>query len=793
MMLFQILKKDLMKRKGVNLILFLFITLATVFLASSVNNIFVVNSAIDYYMDYANVPDLNILTNSEAEKENIDQFLNEQMQDGTIVDYGYNYMYIVSEKLIQVQQGENKTGIASDGISLYLGAMDADYAKVFNQNGESFELQPGEIALSRTIMELNDLVIDDSVLITLNGEEKEYRIKVMVKDASYGNQMVGMTRLLLSEQDFQQYTDKLDRFGLYYVNTNDIIGFQDDLVSQQYSTILNTVSKDLYKMIYSFDLIMAGLLIAIGVCLILIAMLVLQFTLVFTMEEQYQEIGILKAIGLRDFAIKRQYLIKYLVIVCCGSLLGLLVSVPISDMMIKSVSINMILEHSDANFGLNILCAIFIVCFVVLYCYICTRRLHKVSAIQAIRGGSNGERYHKRGIQLAKRMHLPLSIYLGVNDIVTHLRRYIALIITFCICFILITIPLNTVNTMNSSEMMRKFSLDPASAVYVNSLEGTNENKYTSLISLDDGIKRLDQEMKALGYNAEYTAVPFYFINYGNVGEPLDTKILSTQVLGSHNDYLDYEEGSAPMLENEIAFSSAIMKDHTWKVGDSISASINGVRKDLIISGSYSDYMQLGMSARLNPIVDSDQEIMMDYSNVMVYLDTTLSQSELAQQLNRELSEYKWFDGQEVVDQSIGGIKSMLQQLLVPMTAMLCGVIMLITLLMERLFITREKSEIAMLKSTGFTHKAVRNWQIMRMVCVLITAMVISFLLLTLSNTFILQPIFAIMGASVEIQVDALQVYVLYPGILLAAILVATWIATRSIRNIDIREMNNLE
>lgn len=57
-MLGRILKKDLKKRKGVNLILFLFIAIATVFLASSVNNILVVTPAVDYYMDYANVPDV---------------------------------------------------------------------------------------------------------------------------------------------------------------------------------------------------------------------------------------------------------------------------------------------------------------------------------------------------------------------------------------------------------------------------------------------------------------------------------------------------------------------------------------------------------------------------------------------------------------------------------------------------------------------------------------------------------------------------------------------------------------
>ena len=60
-MIQRILKKDLKRRKSVNIILFLFIMIASIFLSSSINNIMVVSSAVIYYMDYANVPDVNYI------------------------------------------------------------------------------------------------------------------------------------------------------------------------------------------------------------------------------------------------------------------------------------------------------------------------------------------------------------------------------------------------------------------------------------------------------------------------------------------------------------------------------------------------------------------------------------------------------------------------------------------------------------------------------------------------------------------------------------------------------------
>ena len=50
-MFFRILKKDLKRKRTMNFILFLFIILATMFLASSVSNLMAVTGAVDYFME----------------------------------------------------------------------------------------------------------------------------------------------------------------------------------------------------------------------------------------------------------------------------------------------------------------------------------------------------------------------------------------------------------------------------------------------------------------------------------------------------------------------------------------------------------------------------------------------------------------------------------------------------------------------------------------------------------------------------------------------------------------------
>ena len=720
-MLKRMLKKDLMHRKSVNLILFLFITIATVFLASSVNNILVVSSSVDYYMDYANIPDVNLVAVNSGEKEKIMKWI--ETEAPGVKDYGYQEMLSVEQKNLHRENGKK---FNAEGLSLFLSEESSDYCKGFDPNGGALHLQDDEIGMPAFLMDKNDLKVGDKVRISLNGRDKTFTLKTVVKDAAFGNDMVGMSRIFMNSDMYKEFkkTGSEQTYALYFINVSSISEFTEAQNLQSFPSVLNTVSRSMYSMIYSFDLILAALLILVGICMILIALLVLRFTLLFTMEEEYREIGIMKAIGLRDKAIRRLYLVKYTFLVSSGAFLGLLISVPISCIMVAGVSVNMIMEDSGVNFFVNILCTLLIIFLVMLFCMNCTRKLSRITAISAIRGGHSGESFAKASaLYLFKQKYLRVPAYLGINDMLTHLKRYALLLVTFCISFVLITIPLNTINTMQSSEMASKFTVNTDSAVYIKKIEGKQDSAYRNSAQLKKGMQRVEREMKEKGYDAELTASSIYFLPFHAPGKKGNTKIMSLQIQGRNTEYLDYLEGSAPVLENEIAFSRLILEDNNWHIGDRIEADLNGETYKFIITGSYADYMQLGSSARLNAKLDLSKVDMFEYWNVNVDMKTDKSQTELKDTLQKQFPDYEWYTAQEIVDRNIGGIQESLSELLIPMTAMLCAVIMLITLLMEKLFIVREKGEIAMMKSIGFRNSSIRSWQVIRMILVALVSM----------------------------------------------------------------------
>ena len=81
-MYLNILKKDLKRKKAMNIIVLLFVVLATMFVASSVNNIVNVTTALDDYFEMANMPDYFFT----AMNRNLTIDINEAINSANAVD-----------------------------------------------------------------------------------------------------------------------------------------------------------------------------------------------------------------------------------------------------------------------------------------------------------------------------------------------------------------------------------------------------------------------------------------------------------------------------------------------------------------------------------------------------------------------------------------------------------------------------------------------------------------------------------------------------------------------------------
>lgn len=787
-MWYEILKKDLLKRRSINLIVFLFIILSTLFLASSVSNINLVLNGLDNYKRITNIADRLLYVQADDR----DELLGWLAECDEITDYGSEDLIMIDSECVRgVTEGKEK--VMSDNNTMVLGTDDSEYAKVLDMDGNFLSLTDDQIGLSPKTLEANGLKSGDKIKIYTKENEFTFTI-VECKDITFGSELVSMERLVLTERNYEAIALSIEGIScsIVYFNSEDSVGVIQD-ISELNINIINIITREQYTLMYVYDMIIAGLLIVIGMCMIIISLLVLQFCITFTLEESYREIGLMKALGMRDLSIRCIYLIKYIFLVTAGALIGVAASVPVSNIMVAAVTRSIEIGSAVNVIWLNIVCGIVVTLLVVGMCMVFTGRLKKFSAIWAIRNGGGSERYSKKkGFRLNTKKRLGTTAFLGLNEVICNKRRYMILLVTFCISFVLITVPLNTLTTMQSDEMASKFELDPDAAIYLNddvfkSLENMASDTVLELL------EKIEEQMQQKGYDASINAVLIYMLDWNIGNGDISDPIFTEYIVGKNVRYNPCDEGVNPVLENEVAFSKLIMEEYGLRIGDTVTTVIGGEEKEFVITGSYTSYMNTGNSARMNIAIDLSAERLAGYWKGQVIMETELSQEELKEEMEREFPEYTFECAQEILDNDIGSIKNTLASIQIPLIMIILGFIMLITILITKLFIVREKGQMAMLKSIGFTGTDIRMWLIMCMVWMVVASMILAVPLSLFSNKFVLTPIFGIMGANVSIVVDGMRAYIIYPGILLIGIILAAVIGTIDVKKINVKDMNNIE
>jgi len=193
------------------------------------------------------------------------------------------------------------------------------------------ELSQGEIGVPIYYAEQKNVKIGDQVRVKNDTEEYTYTVSTLVRDAQMNPAIVHSKRFLLNDADYQELrqdfneveyliefrlndTGQLDRFTAEYLSEG--MPQQGPAVDYRLFKILNGLS----------DGIVAAVIIALSLLLMMIAVLCLRFTVLAAIEEDYKEIGVMKAVGMPQGNIKRIYLFKYIAIGGTAALSGYIAS-----------------------------------------------------------------------------------------------------------------------------------------------------------------------------------------------------------------------------------------------------------------------------------------------------------------------------------------------------------------------------------------------------------------------------------------------------------------------------------
>ena len=583
-MYLRILKKDLKRKRTMNAIVLIFIVLATMFIASSANNMLTVATALDEYFEMAEVPDYWYATPYKEEADRFSDFVKEN---------GYGLSTV---ELIQIDPRD----ILVDGKCFEYGnsvVLSRTYgSKVFDkEEKEIVQVKDGEIYIPAEIFSSEKYNVREGTVIeiTFGEEKKSFVLKNSTKDALFGSSMIGMTRFLISDRDFAFF----DREGqtkfislAVYSDDPDYMKKSSDL---NFRTIMN-VDRGGIKMMYIMDMLIAAVVLVVSLCLILISMVILRFTIHFTLSEEFREIGVMKAIGIPDFKIRGLYIVKYLAISTLGAGVGLGFSIPFGRLLIGSVSKNIILSGEN-KFYINILCAVATAGIVVLFCYFCTRKIRKFSPIDAVRSGQSGERFHKKSVVRLSQIHLTPVVFMAVNDILSGIKKYSSMVLIFTLGLLLILIPVNTINTLKSDGLMTLFNMADCDLVISQELlfSASGENKEM----IDEKLEKVREVFQENKIEAEVFQEIMFRLNISYKGKK-SSSLAFLGVGGISADRYTYLEGTPPRGEGEVALSY-ITADHIGAtIGDTVEIDFGEQTRKFMVTAINQSMNNLGEGIR---------------------------------------------------------------------------------------------------------------------------------------------------------------------------------------------------
>jgi putative ABC transport system permease protein len=790
-MFFRILKKDLKRKKSMNIILLIFVVLATIFLASSINNLIEISESVNYFMDKSKTPDYIISAHDKGGDKEFDNWINSSKY---IKSYDIDRSTSLSKDNIKIKEGSILKEYQPFG-EILLQTQPKKYGKLLDDKGEDVVLKAGEIAFSLPDKSKNNLKIGDKIVITLGDIKKEFTIKLFTKDAIFGSSMNEMKRLLISDEDYEIFKASKEAAVInnYYIMSDDTTALEKEFKDIECSTIIN-VDKSLISKSFILDMLPSAILIIVSLCLILISFLILRFTIIFTLQDDFKEIGVMKAIGLKEFEIKKIYLIKYLAITIIGVAIGFAVSFPFGNTLLKQSSANILMKSASGNIWVNIICSIAVILLVLLFCYTCTRKLNKFSAIDAIRSGNTGERFKaKSRLKLKNLKKIKVPMFMAINDISSNLKRFVVLILTFCIGTILIIIPLNTINTLKDPNIIKTFGVQ-YSDVFIDT---ANMDKYTTGAAKEEYLKdmhQLEKSFKDAGVDIKIHGEMMYRLKFYAGDKDNMLALMAFQAQESDTNNYNVLKGRMPELKNEVAITETVAKKLKVSIGDTIYAQIGTEQKELIVTGFYESMTNMGQSVRLSPKMDIDFKYLAIASSFQGDFQGNVDSKALIDKLKERYPSYSIKTSQEYVSKYIGGSLDQLDGMKNLIVAIVIGINALITILMMKTFISKEKGEIAMLKSIGFRNSSIRFWQCARISIVLVVAIVLGIILSKFLGPVTAGQVFAVMGVhNIVFKVQALEVYIIYPIILLAVTTVIAYLSAGAVKKVDLKEINNME
>ena len=768
----RLIKNDLKENKISMLVigLFLLLTLTLSFAATRLT--VSLSNSIERFVETAKSPHLLQMHSGSVDRERLKNFA---QQHPEIASWQLTDFVNVEGSAIRINEKNSLQDSSQDnGFS----SQNQNFDFLLDQNNQPAQPRPGQVYIPLYYYNSGKIKIGDKIRVG----KLELTVKGFIRDAQMNAGLVSSKRFLISQTDLQ--TLKKEAFA----SNENLIAFRVHKLSQ-ISTIEQAyknaelesngppmITYPTIKMINGFNdalvILVMGLLV---VAIIGITFLCIRFALLTKIQEELQQIAVMKVMGLPQRFISRVYLTKYYFCLALATIVGWGLSFLLSTPFKKQMALSM--GQSPTPFYSYLLEMLVALLLCLLVFWLTARPLSsfkKMTPGQALRLASSNSLSETRS---TPKMGLPTipfldRPYFALKTILNHKKLYLTMLAIVSLISLLILLPASLYSTVMDKNFIQYLGAGQADVLIDISQTEDIDTKAAQLL------KELQADKDIAEIN-QYQSQNFSYQD--QQGQTQQLRV----TLGNHAGFpVKYSQGRYPKNEHEIALSKLKAEELKLKVGDSLTLTVDGQARKLKVVGIYSDLTYGGKTAKAVFVTKQAQTL---NSLTTIHLKDASNKAKKINEWEKRYSNYKLTDVEDFFHQTFDDSLAMLRLIQTSVFWTGLGIVFILMTLFVYMIFTKDQADLALYRMLGFGTEQLRSHYLLAVCFILMLALAIADLLLLSLGQEVCSLLLSSFGISkLQLIINKSFTFLWTPLALLLSGLTAAHISLRALNKLEI-------
>lgn len=641
-------------------------------------------------------------------------------------------------------------------------------------------LNPGEISVPVCFKVLFDCAIGDTVTFGNSEIQFSYTIASYFEDPYWGSSMMGIKTVLISQTDFEKMSEAaeedtdIENGILLSIFKNEAAGQNDIEFERELNSRTSyagycwiTIS---HSQAYNYMLILvnvsAGILVAFIIMLVFVTIIVLSHNISSSIEQDFTNIGILKAVGMTNGQIKCSITFGYMIACIIGAIIGIPTAIPVISIVNNLIKpITGLYVESTPVLGLSMLAVIAIFVVIILFILVKLRNLASITPVSAINGG-------RKDVHFSSLFKLPVSKKLlggslAYRQLTSGKKQYIGTVLITALLVMFMVLISDMCIWLGDGGKALAGLFSPAQCDL--QVQCATPELYDEV----DAIIREESDAEQFKVTSRYVMLN-------------DAQIHCT-IVDDGNRYGTVYKGRSCLYDNEVLITEYVAENFDIGIGDSVKMEYKGSSAEFIVSGYMQCTNDSGKCIAINE--DGYERITGDkikyYGNTYKLADKDKVEAIIARvekEYSADVVEISGtdLDLMDIISDAVNGIAVLVY--------FVAGIFIIVTIVMVcgKIF-AREKKDYGIYKAMGFTSGMLRSQFAVRFLITSVFGSVVGVFLAVIFSDAIMNVIFSAFGCSnftSSINLAAALIPIGFTGLLYYAF---AYVVSRKIKRVQPR------